>query len=53
MRRWEDLRAKLGLDDNKKLYWRKFIHAIPRVSKEMFLECDNNISNLIIKEQKT
>ena len=30
MKSWEDLRAKLGLDDNKKFYWRQIIHAIPR-----------------------
>ena len=29
MRSWEDLRAKLGLDDNKKIYWRQTIHATP------------------------
>ena len=38
MRRWEDLRAKLGLDDNKIFYWRQIIHAIPCAWKEMFLE---------------
>ena len=26
---WEDLRAKLDLDDNKKFYWRQIIHKIP------------------------
>ena len=50
MRSWEDLRAKLGLDDNKKFYWRQIIHAIPRAWKEMFFECGNNINDLIIKE---
>ena len=47
---WEDLRAKLDLDDNKKCYWRNIIHTIPRAWKEMFLECGNNIRNLIINE---
>ena len=50
MRGWEHLRAKLGLDDSKKFYWRKIIHAIPLAWKEMFLECGNNISDLIINE---
>ena len=36
MRSGEDLRAKLGLDDNKKFYWRQIIHAIPRPLKELF-----------------
>ena len=44
------LRAKLGLDGNKKLYWRQVIQAIPCPWEEMFLECGNNISDLIIKE---
>ena len=48
MRSWEDLRAKLGLDDNKKFYWRQNIHIIPCAWKEMFLECGNNINYLII-----
>ena len=39
MRSWEDLKAKLGFDDDKKFYWRQIIHAIPRAWKEMFLEC--------------
>ena len=39
MRSWEDLKAKLGFDDNKKFYWRQIIHAIPRACKEIFLEC--------------
>ena len=30
MKSWEDLRAKLGLDENKIFYWRQIIHAIPR-----------------------
>ena len=30
MKSWEDLIAKLGLDDNKKFDWRQIIHAIPR-----------------------
>ena len=50
MKRWEDLRAKLGLDDNKKFYWRQIIHAIPRAWIEMFLECGDNSSDLIINE---
>ena len=50
MRSWEDLRAKLGLDDNKKFYWRQIIHAIPRTCKEMVLKCDISIGDLIIKE---
>ena len=49
MRSWEDSRAKLGLDEHKKNYWRqgKFIHTIPHAWKEMLLECGNNISYLI------
>ena len=50
MRSWEDLRTKLGLNDNKKFCWRQIIHAIRRAWKEIFLECDNNINYLIIKE---
>ena len=50
MRCWGDLRAKLGLDDNKKFYWRQIIHAIPRACREMGVECDNNISDLIINQ---
>ena len=50
MRSWEDLRAKLGLNDNKKFYRRQIILAIPRAWKEMFLECGNNISDLIFNE---
>ena len=46
----EGLRAKLDLDDNKKIYWRQITHAIPRAWKKIFLECGNNISNLIINE---
>ena len=34
----------------KKLYWRQNIFTIPRAWKEMFLECEDNISDLIIKE---
>ena len=30
MKSWEDLIAKLGLDDNKNFYWRQIIHAILR-----------------------
>ena len=36
MRSWEDMRTKLGLDDNKNFYWRQIIHAIPRAWKEIF-----------------
>ena len=50
MKNWKDFRAKLDLDDNKKFYWRQIIHAISRAWKEMFLECGNNIGNLIINE---
>ena len=52
MRSWEDLRGKLGLDDNKKFYCRQIIHAIPRAWKEMFLESRNSISDLIINEHQ-
>ena len=48
MRSWEDLKAKLGLDD-KLGFWRQIIHAIPRAWKETFLECSKGISDLIIK----
>ena len=50
MRCWEDLRAKLGLNDNRKFYWIQIIHIIPSASKEMFLECGKDISNLNINE---
>ena len=50
MRSWEDLRPKLGLDYNKNFCWRQIIQAIPRAWKEMFLECGDNISDLIINE---
>ena len=50
MKNWKDFRAKLDLDDNKNFYWRQIVHAISRAWKEMFLECGNNISNLIINE---
>ena len=50
MKSWEDLRGKLDLDDNKKFYWKQIIHAIPRAWKEKFLECGDNISDLIINE---
>ena len=50
MRCWEDLRAKLGLNDNLKFYWIQIIHIIPRASKEMFLECGKDVSNLNINE---
>ena len=50
MRSWEDLKAKLGLDHNRKCYWRQVIHEIPCAWKEMFLECGENINDLIIDE---
>ena len=50
MRSWKDLRAKLDLDSNKKIYWRQITHTIPRAWKELFLVCGNNINNLLIKE---
>ena len=50
MESWEDLKGKLDLDDNKKFYWKQIIHAIPRAWKEKFLECGDNISDLIINE---
>ena len=48
MRSWEDLRAKLDLDDGRKSNCRQIIHTIPCAWKEMFLECGNNISNIIL-----
>ena len=50
MRSWEDFRAKLGLDDNEKFYRRQIIHAILLAVKEVFLDCGNNINDLIINE---
>ena len=50
MKSWEDLRAKLGLDDTKKIYWGQIINAIPLAWKEIFLDCGDNMSNLIINE---
>ena len=52
MRIWEDLRAKLGLDDNKRIYGRQIIHTILLAWKEMFLECGDNISDLVINEHQ-
>ena len=49
MRSWEDSTEKLGLDD-KKNYGRQIIHAIPRVWRQMFIECGDNTSDLIINE---
>ena len=34
----------------KKIYWRQIIQGIPRAWREIFLECGNNISDLIFKE---
>ena len=48
MRSWEDLTAKLALDDNREYYWRQIIYAIPCAWKEMFLECGNNICDDLI-----
>ena len=50
MRSREYLRGKLGLDDNRKFYWRQIIHAIAHVWKEMFSGCVNNINDLIFNE---
>ena len=50
MRSWKDLRAKLSLDDNKKIYWRQIIQAVPLSWKEMFLQCGTNIGDLIVNE---
>ena len=50
MRSWEDFRAKLDLDNNKKIFWIQIIHAIPSTWKEMFLECGDIIIDLIINE---
>ena len=58
MRSWEDLRwknfaiknSKNKKFDNKKFYWGQIIHAIPCAWEEMFLECGDNISDLIINE---
>ena len=49
---WEDFRAKLGLDDNKRIYWRQIIHTILFAWKEIFLECGDNISDLVINEHQ-
>ena len=49
MRSWEDFRAKLYSDNNRKFYWQQIIHIIPSAWKEIILEYGNNISNLIIK----
>ena len=35
----------------KKFYCTQIIHAIPRTWKEMFSECGDNISDLIINEK--
>ena len=34
-----------------KFVWRQITYTIPHAWKEMFLECGNNISNLIINER--
>ena len=33
---WENLRAKLGLDDHKKCYWIPIIDTVPGAWKETF-----------------
>ena len=38
MRSSEDFRAKLDLDDNKKIYWRQIIHTNPLAWKKKLLE---------------
>ena len=48
MRSWENLREKLDFDEKRKFYWIQFIHTILIAWKEMFLECGNSISNLIV-----
>ena len=48
MRSWENLRAKLDLDDGRKSHCMQIIHTVPCASKEMFFECGNNISNIIL-----
>ena len=50
MRSWEDLRAKLDLDDNIIFFWKQIIHTNSHPWKEIFLECANNISNVIINK---
>ena len=50
LRSWEDLRAKLDLGGNKKFYCIQIIHTISRARKEVFLECGDNINNLVINE---
>ena len=50
MRSWENMRATLYLDENKKFYCRQINHTIACNQKEIFLECGNNLSNLKINE---
>ena len=50
MRSWENLRAKLDLNDNRKFYCRQIIHTISRAWKETFLKPGNNINNSIINK---
>ena len=50
MKRFEDLRAKLKLDNNKTFYWILNFHKISGARKEMFSERGNNISNIIINK---
>ena len=52
MRNWEDLRAKLDLDDNKNFYLIQTVHTSLSSWKETFFECGNNVSNLIISKHK-
>ena len=35
---WQDLTAKLDLNDNKKIYWRQIFHTISCAWNEIFLE---------------
>ena len=48
IKNWEDLKAKHDLDDNRKVYRIQIFWAIPKVWKEKFLVCSENIDNLII-----
>ena len=50
MRSWEDFKAILDMDENRNFYRIQVISTISSAWKEIFLECGNNTSNLIINE---
>ena len=51
MRSWEDLRAKLDMDDYQQKYWRlNYPHHPTIMLRKKCFWCVNNISNFIISK---